>query len=92
MREITVDDLFEWGDDLALKAKQTFGTHALAVSNRTFLIIRERCFMREVEAASYLSPPRSHINSVTISVVDGVPDGIIRGLGRSTEGAAQCRT
>ncbi len=80
MREITIDKLFSWGDELARKAKETFGTHHLAMSHQTCADIKERCFNLEVVAGLYDSPPHQHINSVHVHIVDGMPDGIVRGM------------
>lgn len=78
--EATVDQVFEWGDELAFKAKEIFGSHHVEVSPQTFSDMRERCFQIDMKNEAYrFRPAPQSMNSISVHINPEVPDGIVRG-------------
>ena len=76
MRDVTVEELFTWKDELARKAKEAFGSHHAYVNKKTYDEIRDRCELR-IPCQTVVFWQGS--NSCHIHVDDSVPDGILRG-------------
>jgi hypothetical protein len=78
MRDVTVDEIFTWKDDLALKAKEAFGGHHAYANEQTYGVIRSRCSENPATWPNWLQNIKP-INSFQIHIDNSVPDGILRG-------------
>jgi hypothetical protein len=76
--DATVDEVFSWGDDMGRKAKDRFGCHFVSVSMTTFSEIKERCARIDSDNEAHRFPDSKPLNSISITVRDGIPDGIMR--------------
>ena len=81
--EATIDQVFEWGEELGRKAKEIFGSHRVEVSLQTFFDMQKRCSRIEIkdEDCRFLPAPQP-LNSISVYINPEVPDGIVRGCAR----------
>lgn len=78
MRDVTVDEIFEWKDEFGFKAKETFGSHCCDASPKTFSDMKARCDViasREIDILRVRHEPP--LNGIMIHMVPGIPDGFI---------------
>ena len=73
MRQVTIDELFTWGEDFGLKARSAFGGHHCDCSSQTYADLKLKCDAVERKEDLLfdrvrLSPP---FNGVSIHVRAG---------------------
>jgi hypothetical protein len=79
MRDVSIDEVFTWGEDFGYKAKEAFGSHHCECSPNTFRDLKLRCDEVERRENPFFEPRPVPFNGVQVHVVySGIPDGILR--------------
>lgn len=80
-REVTIEEIFTWGEDFGRNAKEAFGGHYCDCSSQTFSDLKERCVREEIARWPYFNAPLVTLptpwNGVQIHVAKEVRDGVL---------------
>lgn len=83
IRDVSIDEVFTWKEDLIPKAREAFGGLKCDVSPQTYSDLKVRCDKLDRGADPFFEHVRNlvSVNGITIHMVKQgeVPDGVLRG-------------
>jgi hypothetical protein len=97
MRDVTIDEVFTWREELGAKAQEAFGGWLVDASPQTFADLKARCDQKDREIDPFFRrgygedgviPAPTQLNAIRLHMVRAgdVPDGILRGCSCGNRG------
>ena len=85
VRDVTIDEMFTWREDMGRQAKEAFGSHVAYANSATYAEVKAKTDVVEKGSNNFTSRPQwlPPLNGFTIYIDDSIPDGILRGRNNS---------